>query len=78
MNKEELLIEKLRSLPPELLSEVLDFIEFLEQRYKEKKWIEFDEWAMNLAREKGFNNLTEEDVAEIVKAHRRAGIAGSD
>jgi len=77
MNNEELVIEKLRSLPPELLSEVLDFIEFLEQRSKEKKWIEFDEWAMNLAREKGFNNLTEEDVAEIVKAHRRARIAGS-
>jgi len=73
MNNEELVIEKLRSLPPELLSEVLDFIEFLEQRSKEKKWIEFDEWAINLAREKGFNHLTEEDVAEIVKAHRREG-----
>jgi len=73
MNNEELVIEKLRSLPPELLSEVLDFIEFLEQRSKEKKWIEFDEWAINLAREKGFNHLTEEDVAETVKAYRREG-----
>lgn len=43
------------------------------ERSKEKKWIEFDEWAINLAREKGFNHLTEEDVAEIVKAYRREG-----
>jgi hypothetical protein len=28
--------------------------------------LEFDEWAMNLAKEKGFSHLTEEDVAQIV------------
>ena len=32
--------------------------------------LEFDEWATNLAKEKGFHHLTEEDVARIVSDFR--------
>jgi hypothetical protein len=45
-------------------------LEFLETREKAKEWLEFDEWAINLAREKGFANLTEGDVARIVSDFR--------
>jgi|APFre7841882630_1041343.scaffolds.fasta_scaffold270321_1 hypothetical protein len=64
--KEEVFLEKLRQLPSERKQEVLDFLEFLDLREKTKGWLEFDEWAMNLAKEKGFSHLTEEDVAQIV------------
>ena len=70
MKEKQQILEQIRSLPPERIEEVLTFIEFIEHREKRKTWIEFDEWAMNLAKEKGFHNLTEEDVAEIVKQHR--------
>ena len=66
-------IEKLRRLPPQLAEEVLDYIEFLELREERRQWVAFDEWAMNLARERGFSHLTEEDIAEIVRAHPRQG-----
>jgi hypothetical protein len=69
----EQLIEKLRQLPPQLAGEVLDYIEFLELREERRRWVTFDEWAMNLARERGVSHLTEEDVAEIVQTHRRRG-----
>jgi len=71
--QEQLILEKVRRFPPERIQEVLDFIEFLEQRGRQNVWIEFDEWALNLAKEKGFQHLTEEDVAGIVKEHRRSG-----
>lgn len=71
--QEQLILEKVRSFPPEMVQEILDFIEFLEQRRRQRGWMEFDEWAMNLAKEKGFYHLTEEDVARIVKEHRRSG-----
>ena len=64
--KEEVFLEKLRQLPSERKQEVLDFLEFLDLREKTKGWLEFDEWAMNLAKEKGFSHLAEEDVAQIV------------
>jgi len=63
---EEIILEKLRKLPSERKREILDFVEFLESREKSERWIEFDEWAMNLAKEKGFAHLTEQEVAEIV------------
>jgi len=69
-DKQQQILEKIQSFPPERLDEVLDFVEFIEQGEKRKPWIEFDEWAMDLAREKGFHHLTEEDVAEIVKQYR--------
>lgn len=65
-SKEELILEKLRRLSPEKRQEIFDFLEFLESRERLKGWLEFDEWAINLAREKGFAHLTEEDVARIV------------
>ncbi len=64
--REEVFLKKLRQLPSERKQEVLDFLEFLDLREKTKGWLEFDEWAMNLAKENGFSHLTEEDVAQIV------------
>lgn len=60
------ILEKLRRLPAERKQEVVDFLEFLESREGAKKWLEFDQWAINLAKEKGFAHLTEEDVARII------------
>lgn len=68
--KEEVILEKLRSLSSERKQEILDFLEFLELREKTKGWLEFDEWAINLAKEKGFAHLTEEDVAQIISDFR--------
>lgn len=71
MTREQLILDKLRRLPPERIEEVLDFVEFVEQRAQRQRWVSFDEWAVNLAKERGFHRLTEEDVAQIVKTHRR-------
>ena len=68
--KEEFVIEKFRRLSQEKKEEVLDFLEFLESREKVKAWLEFDEWAINLAKQKGFYQLTDEDVACIVSDFR--------
>jgi hypothetical protein len=70
---EEVILEKLRKLSLERKQEVVDFLEFLELREKTKRWLEFDEWAVNLAKEKGFVYLTEEDVARIVSDFRGGG-----
>jgi hypothetical protein len=70
---EEIILEKLRKLPSERKREILDFVEFLESREKSERWVEFDEWAMNLAKEKGFAHLTDQEVAEIV-SDLRGGI----
>lgn len=67
---EEVILEKLRKLSSERKQEILDFLEFLESRERAKEWLEFDEWAINLAKEKGFANLTEEDIARIVNDFR--------
>ena len=71
MRDKQEIVEKIQSLPPESVGEVIAFIEFIGQREKKRIWIEFDEWALNLAKEKGFSQLTEEDIAEIVKQHRQ-------
>jgi hypothetical protein len=68
--KEEVILEKLRRLSPERKKEILDFLEFLEFREGAMRWLEFDEWATNLAKERGFHHLTEEDVARIVSDFR--------
>jgi hypothetical protein len=68
--KEEVILERLRRLSSDKRQEILDFLEFLETREKTKEWLEFDEWAINLAKEKGFANLTEGDVAQIVSDFR--------
>lgn len=72
-NLEEKILNAFRKLSPEKKREVADFIEFIESKERMAEWIEFDEWAANLAKEKGFAHLTEEDVAQIVEAHRSAG-----
>jgi len=68
--REEVILEKLRRLPSERKQEILDFLEFLDSRERAKEWLEFDEWAINLAKEKGFAHLTEEDIARIVTDYR--------
>jgi len=68
--KEEAMVEKFRRLTHEKKEEVLDFLEFLESREKVMAWLEFDEWAINLAKQKGFYQLTDEDVACIVSDFR--------
>jgi hypothetical protein len=68
--KEEVVIEKFRRLSREKKEEVLDFLEFLESREKVKTWLEFDEWAINLAKQKGFYQLTDDDIARIVSDFR--------
>ncbi|HWP91836.1 MAG TPA: hypothetical protein VNN20_06530 [Thermodesulfobacteriota bacterium] len=75
-NLEKKVLDAFRKLSPEKKQEVLDLIEFIESKDRVTKWIEFDEWAVNLAKEKGFNHLTEEDVAQIVEAHRSANKRG--
>ena len=70
--RDELILRKLRKLSPQKKEEAIDFIEFLELREMTKKWVEFDEWAVNLAKEKGFDRLTEDDVARIVSDFRSA------
>lgn len=67
---EEVILEKLRRLPSERKQEILDFLEFLDSRERAKGWLEFDEWAINLAKEKGFEHLTEEDIARIITDFR--------
>jgi hypothetical protein len=71
-NLEKKVLSAFRKLSPEKKQEVVDFIEFIESKDVATKWIEFDEWAANLAKENGFDHLTEEDVAQIVEAHRSA------
>jgi len=63
--------EEIDKLPPQLVQEVLDFIEFLKQKEEIKMWVEFDEWALNLAKEKKFSNLSEKEVTDIVESFRK-------
>jgi|LQYC01.1.fsa_nt_gi hypothetical protein len=70
IDKHQQIVEKLRSLPPERIDEVIDFIDFIDGCEKRKAGVTFDEWAMNLAKKKGFHHLTEEDITEIVKQCR--------
>jgi hypothetical protein len=68
--KDGAILEKLRKLSLDKKREILDFLEFLETREKAKEWLEFDEWAVNLAKERGFVHLTEGDIAQIVSDFR--------
>ena len=66
-------VQAVKDLPPYKIQEVIEYADFL--RWKEtgeaKEIVEFDEWALNLAREKGFDRLTEDDVARIVHECRK-------
>lgn len=67
---EKVIIGKFRELSPDKRRVVLDFMDFLASKGKVEKWLEFDEWAMNLARDRGFSNLKDEDIAHIVEDFR--------
>lgn len=69
----EQLLDVIEELPGEKVLEVLDFAKFLRWQdiVEARAIIEFDAWAENLAKEKGFAHLTEEDVAQIVHECRR-------
>lgn len=62
------LLKAVEDLPEERVLEILDFARFLKWRElaQERETTEFEAWAENLAREKGFAHLMEEDVAQIV------------
>lgn len=69
----ERIMEEVETLSEESISQVIQFIDFLKWREarKEREIAEFDAWALNLAREKGFAHLTEEDVTRIVHEYRK-------
>ena len=71
--EEQMVLDRLRHLPREKRAEVLDFADSIARQEREREWLAFDAWARKLAKEGGFDHLTEEDVAEIVRASRRAG-----
>jgi hypothetical protein len=68
--REKIIFEKFQRLSPQRRQEVIDFLEFLESREKAMGWLEFDAWAIDLAKERGFDHLTEEDIARIVSDYR--------
>jgi hypothetical protein len=69
-SEEEVVLEKFRRLSPEKKRELLDLLQVLESGGSVRTWLEFDEWAMNLAKKKGFSRLSEADVARIVSDFR--------
>ena len=70
---EDQVVRAVRDLPPQKIQEIIEYADFL--RWKEtkaaKEVVGFDEWALNLAREKGFDRLSEKDVAMIVHEYRK-------
>lgn len=70
MPDEEIVLQKFRSLSPERRQKAIDFLDFLTSGERAKGWLELDEWALNLAKERGFDRLTEENVARIVNDFR--------
>lgn len=68
----ERLLEVVEKLPEDKASEVLDFAQFLLLRSgsDEDRANAFYAWAEELARSRGFDQLTEEDVARIVHEAR--------
>jgi hypothetical protein len=68
MNHVEQLLDAVKDLPETRILQVLDFARFLkwQDEAQAREIIEFEAWAENLAREKGFAHLSEEDVAYIV------------
>jgi len=73
MNYIEQLLNVVRDLPETRALQVLDFARFLkwQDEAQAKEMIEFEAWAENLAREKDFAHLSEEDVAYIVHEIRK-------
>lgn len=67
---EEIVLEKFRRLPAKRKQEAIDLLDLLASGERAKDWLEFDEWALNVAKKKGFDRLTEKDVARIVSDFR--------
>ncbi|MCW5852630.1 MAG: DUF2281 domain-containing protein [Anaerolineae bacterium] len=69
----ERLLEVVEKLPEDKASEVLDFAQFLlvRSRQADEDKLPIEIWAEELARVHGFDHLTEDDVARIVKEVRR-------
>jgi hypothetical protein len=66
----EQLLTTLEGLPEKDVPIVIHFIEFLKWSERQR-WADFDRWAMELAQEKGFSQLTEDKVAQIVHEYRK-------
>ncbi len=69
----EQLIRVISQLPEDKVSEVLDFARFLawQQARVSDESTPFEQWAEKLAQERGFADLTDEDVAAILQSSRR-------
>jgi hypothetical protein len=77
---EELLIEKLKALPPEQRAEVEDFIDFLAGRAKKKQALDRLLTIAPALEAAGVAPMTDEEIGKEVKAareERRARDAGS-
>lgn len=63
-----------RRLPPEKRQELLDYAQFLQwqSQQKQRELVNFDAWALNLAKKRGFDKLTENEVLAIVQECRAA------
>ena len=63
-----------KKLPPDKRQELLDYAQFLQwkSQQKQRELVSFDAWALNLAKERGFDKLTESDVLAIVQECRAA------
>ncbi|MBU0567115.1 hypothetical protein KJ693_04610 [bacterium] len=70
---EDQVVQAVKDLPSYKIQEVIKYANFL--RWKEtkeaKEIVELDEWALNLAKKRGFDRLSEDDVASIVHECRR-------
>jgi hypothetical protein len=69
---EEKIIRSFRSLSPTKKRQAVDYLDLLASGKTAKAWVEFDAWAINLAKKKHFDRLTEDDVARIVSDLRSA------
>lgn len=64
----------IKRLPSDKAQELIDFANYLrwQEEKKTREVVEYDEWAINLAREKGFDYLTEKDILKIIEECRRS------
>ncbi len=63
-----------KQLSPEKQQELLDYAQFLQwqSQRKQRGLVSFDAWALNLAKKRGFDQLTEDEVLAIVQECRAA------
>lgn len=64
----------LKRLPHDKRQELLDYARFLQwqSQRKQRDLVSFDAWALNLAKKRGFDRLTEREVLAIVQECRAA------